>query len=217
MEKDYKVYTIRRLFKEDIPLIEKCYSRYDFLHFNPLNTEYIEQTLLSGSFWGVFCTGQITALAYIQPAEKLPFSALNAAWEITDMLNCNLADYLLRGYIWTDKSCTQQELYSAFAKLWTIQAAHMGKKNILHYLPAHTEIDFRRLFRNGFLLAGLRGLDNIVPHYIFTAPAQLKKEPVKYRHTKTCPLSDTMTISMLCEHGYTGFGTDRQNNLLLGR
>lgn len=218
MEKDYKVYTIRRLFKEHIPLIEECYSSYDFLHYNPLSTDYIEKTLLSGSFWGVFCGETVMAVTYMQPADSLPFARLNAAWEIQDLLNCNLSDYLLCGYIWIEDRCRKADIYAAITRLWTIQAVHRGKNRIVHYMPAHTDIEFRGLFDCGFCLSGLRGLDNIVPHYIFTAGAQLKMEDTQnYRDIKSCRLSDTMTISMLCEHGYKGFDIDRQQNLLFRR
>ena len=218
MEKDYRVYTIRRLFKEHLPVIIQCCSSFDFLHFNPLDMDYMEKTLLTGEIWGVFNGDEIIALTYMQQADIPPFASLNAAWEIADLLDCDLADSFLCGYLWTDGSCETGRLYSALTKLWALQAVHYGRQNIIHYMPAHIDVDFPRLFANGFRLVGLRGLDNIVPHWIFTRQAQIKTEDSKkYTDIKSCRLSDTITISMLCEHGYKGYAADRQKNLLFRR
>ena len=70
----------------------------------------------------------------------------------------------------------------------------------------------------GFELVGLRGLDNLVPHYIFTKMAEYSWNNTKaFTDVKKCVCTDTRTISMLCEHGYKGFDMDVEKNILFGR
>ena len=62
------------------------------------------------------------------------------------------------------------------------------------------------------------GLDNLVPHYIFIRNDGFAAGKVEaYEDIKKCPVTDTKTLSMLCEKGYSGFDLDLEKNLLFRR
>lgn len=218
MDSDYRVFMVRRMFMADLQLIEKVGEDFDILHFNPLKRDFIEKVMVQGSFWAVYDEDTVVAVNYIMPGDCAVFKEMTACWEISDLLGNNLSDCLICGYVWKNNEYKCKDMYGALCRLWTMQAKRLDKGVIVHYMPRSTDTDMEKLFYNGFELAGLRGLDNLVPHYIFTRPSEMKKRAVEiYRDIKSCRSTDTLNISKLCEKGYRGFDIDRQENLIFRR
>ncbi len=215
MENDYKLFEVHRMFKEDKKLIKNCYSEYDFLHYNPVNDEFLDRIFIDGSFWGIFEGEKVAALSYMLLPQSKLFSNLTASWEIKDLLNSNLDDYIISGYVWKSKKYENKSCYVALSKLWEIWRIKKKKKGIIHYMPAHIKVDFESLFNENFELIGLRGLDKLVPHYIFVK--NIYDEKLSIEKTLECPLSDTKEISKLCEHGYRGYEITAGQNILFRR
>ena len=125
---------------------------------------------------------------------------------------------LLCGYMWTDEQYSGTDFYAPVSKLWIQQAHRRNRQLLLHYMPLHISFDMENLLNSGFELVGLRGLDNLVPHCIFTKMADYcPKNTKNFTHIVKCHLKDTKTISMLCEHGYKGFDMDVEKNILFRR
>ena len=204
--KDYNLYRVDRIFKEDTELIRKCYSEYDFLHFNPVNDEFIEKVLIDGSFWKITEGSKTVALTWMIPFES-DAVPVYAKWEISDLLDVDEKSTMLCGYTWISKDYLDRNCTDALANLWSMQGYKKRMKHIIHYMPAHVEIDFESLFKNEFNLVGLRGLDKLVPHYIF----------MKTEKEKEVPLTDTKEISRLCEHGYKGYEITTDKTILFRR
>ena len=218
MEKDCTVFTIRRLFKEDMEKIKEYSSNFDFLHFNPLNEEYIWHIMLEGAVWAVFDGQKVVSVTYLLPADSTAFTQLNAAWNVIDLLDCSLENTLLCGYVHTDSSYADRDIYTALSNLWTVQAARRGRSQMIHFMPAHIDFDLERLLNAGFELVGLRGLDNLVPHYIFTKAVSFEKIKTQPgQQVEKCKITETKIISMLCEHNYRGFDMDVEKNILFRR
>ena len=218
MEQDYKVFTLRRLFKEDMEQIHRYGRCFDSCYFNPFTEDYIWQIMLSGAFWAVYDGEKAVALTYILPADSPAFTALDAAWHMVDIMDCSLENSLLCGYVWVAQGYTHRDFYSPITRLWLHQAQRRGRQLLVHYVPAQWDFDMENLLNNGFDLVGLRGLDNLVPHYIFTRVATFgKRNTDSWTDIKRIPLADTKTVSMLCERGYKGFDLDVEKNILLGR
>ena len=218
MEQDYRVFTIRRLFKEDGELIERYTNCFANLYFTPFTEDYIWQIFLQGAFWAVFEGEKLAALTYILPADSPAFSALDAYWHIEDLLGCSMENTLLCGYMWTDEKYSGTDFYAPVSKLWVQQAHRRNRQLLVHYMPAHMSFDMENLLNSGFDLVGLRGLDNLVPHYIFTKMADYGTRDTKsFTDIVKCQQKDTKTISKLCEHGYKGFDMDVEKNILFGR
>ncbi len=215
----YNYLTVKRLWLEDRDDINKCYKNFDFLHFNPLSRDRIEDILIDGEVWGVYEGEKIAACSVFITADKKRFSDLNACWNLQDLLEDDLSDYLICGYVWTEPGYDKNAVYSAFSKLWQAAALKKGKKQVLHYIPAHINFDIGGLFDCGYGLVGLRGFDKLVPHYIFTAPRGMDKTEYIIRDKKICRLTDTKEISKLCEHKFTGVALDdsRQNIIFTNR
>lgn len=218
MEKENRVYKIRRLFRQDMDLIQTYCHSYDFLYFNPFTEDYIWQVLLQGAFWAVYENEKPVAVTYILPLDSPAFTSLDASWHFADLLACSAENTLLCGYVWADDTCADTDFYSPLTRLWSMQAARRGRSLLVHYMPAHVYFCIGRLLQNGFELKGLRGLDNLVPHYIFAKTASYNQRNINlYTDIEKCPQADTRKISMLCEHGYKGFDMDVEKNILFGR
>ena len=218
MEKENTVFTIRRLFKEDMVLINRYCESFSHMYFNPLTEDYVWHILLQGAFWAVYQGAVPVAVTYVLPADSPAFASLDAAWHLQDLLDCSGENTLLCGYVWTDENCADVDFYSPLVRLWSVQGTRRGRSMLVHCMPADKNGDIGPLLYNGFGLRGLRGLDNLVPHYIFTKQAELNCRKTEiYHEIKTCPFSDTKTISQLCEKGYTGFDMDVEKNILFRR
>ena len=92
-------------------------------------------------------------------------------------------------------------------------AAAKSKSNVVFYTPVSFGVDFKTLFENGFLLKGLRGLDNLVAHYIFYG--EFSAEEKSYVEKYHAKITDTKEISKLCEKGFVGFAL-RNGEILFG-
>ena len=212
MKKDYKLFKVHRLFKEDTKLILDCYSDYDFLHFNPVNEKFVDKVFIYGSFWRILDGDTTVALTWMLPFENEAVPEY-AKWEIEDLLGLNPKETMICGYIWINQNYKDRNCTDALAKLWSMTGYRKNMKNVIHYAPAHVEIDFESLFKNNFELVGLRGLDKLVPHYIFIENNKTK-EKIK---EKEAPLTDTKEISKLCENGYKGYEITTYKNILFRR
>ena len=218
MEQDWRVFTIRRLFKEDMADIQQYGRYFSGLYFNPFCEEYIWQIMLEGAFWAVCHKENIVAITYVLPADSTAFTKLSASWHIVDLLDCSLENTLICGYLWVKDEYTETDFYSALTKLWLQQAERRGRQMMIHYMPAGMVFDMENLVYSGFDLVGLRGLDNLVPHYIFVKYASFERRNTnEYRDIKTVSSTDTKAISMLCEKGYKGFDITVEKNILFGR
>lgn len=212
---DNRTFTIRRLFKNDTPLIEKAFSHFDFLHYNPMNSRNILPVLVCGQLWGAFDGDVMVGCTWLVPADSRFFTDSTAFWEISDLVNNDLSDYMVAGYVWQNDDYSDYPIYSAFCRLWVMQAAKLGKTMVVHYSPRHINTDMGRLFENGWQLKGLRGLDKLVPHFIFVKKAEFTNKEIQIpRNTKNCPLSDTKQLSKMCEQGWTAVSLDKEQNLL---
>ncbi|MEG1862290.1 MAG: hypothetical protein RR198_01655 [Oscillospiraceae bacterium] len=213
-----KSFKVRRLFKQDVDLIENSFSYYDRLHFNPVTRQFILNVLLCGEFWGVFHNGKIVGATWLFKGEEEFFRTYNAKWEIEDLLNKDLKDCLICGYIWCDEEYKNQGIWQLCSRLWRMQGAKTEKKFMVHYTCAHCYCDFNSLFEDGFSLVGLRGLDNIVPHYIFTGKITFKAAPIySTKRVERVPMEDTKQLSQLLEQGYKGVHLDKENNFCMIR
>ena len=210
-----EVFTLRRLLKEDMPLAQKAFSDFDFLHYNPARRQNMEHILLEGQLWGAFCGERLVGCTGLMPADSRFFRHSTACWEITDLLGVDMADCMTAGYVWQEKDCEKSGLYGAFCRLWLIQAERCAKSMVVHYSPRHIYTDMERLFCAGWRLKGLRGLDKLVPHYIFVKKTEFTIREIKIpRDRKICPLSDTKQLSALCEQGWAAVSLDKEQNLL---
>ncbi|MBQ3008659.1 MAG: hypothetical protein IJD80_03625, partial [Oscillospiraceae bacterium] len=165
MTDKHKVFTVRRLFRCDSEIVGRCYEEFDFLHFNPVGKSRIESIFAQGQIWGAFDGDRIIACSYMLRADAPFFTQLDAYWEISDLLDDSLEDFLVAGYVWIDSEYRDYPVYAAMSKLWNITAMKKGLGKVLHCVPAHIYFSMGELFESGFLLCGLRGLDKLVPHY----------------------------------------------------
>jgi len=211
MNDRYRVFNVRRLFMDDIDKAVECYKCYDFLHLNPVDRQFLTHVMLCGQLWAVFDGEKMVGCSYMLPAQCKAFAQLNAAWEISDLLDDDLTDYLVCGYIWADESMKNKNIYSALCRLWHAVAPDMNKSMLLHYTPAHTWLSMPELLHSGMKLVGLRGLDKLVPHYIFTGTVGKFTMTENKSDTKYCHLSDTKMLSRLCEHGWHGVDISDDN------
>ncbi|MBR6610386.1 MAG: hypothetical protein IKK99_09260 [Oscillospiraceae bacterium] len=218
MEREYRTLTIRRLFIEDMPWIEKYAACFDGLFFNPLSEKLLPGVFVQGAFWAV-CDGEIpVAVTYILDADSHSFAQSAAGWHLTDLLGEKAGHCLVCGYLWTDEQYSHIDLYTPITKLWMIQAERKNKTILVHLVPSRFGADFEKLFYNDFQLIALRGLDNLVPYWIFTRKTDVGTEKtLPYEDVKKCPLSDTKGLSQLCEKGYRAFDMDMEKNLLFRR
>ncbi len=218
MEKEYWTFTIRRLFIPDMPLIEKYAAGYDRLFFNPLSADLLPDVFVQGAFWAVFDGDLPVAVTYTLEADSPVFEQSGSSWHLNDLTGEKARYCLVCGYLWTNERYGHIDLYTPVTKLWLMQAERKNKSILVHFVPAELGIDFEKLFYNNFQLIALRGLDNLVPHWIFIRNIDVETDRVPvYEDVKTCPLSDTKGVSCLCEKGYRAFDMDVEKNLIFRR
>lgn len=213
-----KKITVRRLFKQDIDDILKCYKKYDSLLFNPVDSTFICNVLLCGEFWGAYHGGQLIACCYFFPLESDFFKAGASHDAITDFI-AQPEKYMLMGYIGTnfdilsfdDKQYFEGKLncanglYTAFMNIVQSQTFRRGFKYIIHILPVKTARNIKCIFDAGYSLIKMRGLEKLVPHYIF-AKAVFPCEDIYRTDSESegvhAAFSDTKKVSALLESGY---------------
>lgn len=207
-----RAFKIRRLFKSDIDVIMQSFEYLQNLHFNPVNPIFVSQVLMAGEWWGVFDKEKMIACTWLFGADSAFFKSYNALWEVSDLLDDDLKSYMVCGYVSCLEEYRSYAVYRALCKLWNIQGSKHGKKYLVHYACAHNWCDFDALFAENFAMAGLRGLDNLVPHYIFTKKVSFKNIPVRLNDIQEkVPFDDTKQISKLLEHKYRAVATDDSN------
>lgn len=212
----FRTFKIRRLLKPDMDVIGRYRRQFDFLHHNPLSDEAVSQIMTFGEFWGVFDKGRCVSCTCIFQ-RSTPFFARSAAvWQLQDMWEKIPEEMQVCGYLWVEKGYQPEIFFRAAAKLWTARRGENGAKLLVYMHPAHIDISMSGLFREGFLLEGLRGMDNLVPHWIFVKTPDSEDMHVR-QEEKICPASDTKAVSRLCEHGYAGWAVDEKNNILFRR
>ncbi|MEG1050146.1 MAG: hypothetical protein RSE24_06355 [Oscillospiraceae bacterium] len=209
MTTDYKLsgtkIFIRRLFKQDIDLIIHCYETFDTLYFNPMTPTFANELLLRGEIWGAFVGSKIVGCCYFFNANSEFFKAYNAYDVVADFTD-NLEKYLYMGYIYADTEYVSGGIYQAFYNIAQVQGFRQGEKYILHSVPAKIPCDLHLLFENGFKLVKLRGMDNLVVHYIFVK--SLFTGDVIYNTndytTQLVCVENTKMLSKYLEHSYCG-------------
>ena len=210
-----KIYTVRRLLSPQLDELEKCYSAFDFLHINPYKKDFLENVMLHGRIWGIYDSGKLFSCCCFFPGDMPFFADSGARWNIKDLLATETDRYLVMGYVWTDKEYENEKTLSLFARLAQDIALRSGIEKVLHCSAAHINTDMGQLISAGYRLAGLRGLDKLVPHYIFVSAPENKKHPSsKENEIKKCPSSNTKELSSLCEKGWRGTGIDGEGNII---
>lgn len=213
-----KAYKIRRLFRESRRDILKIYSGFDRTFFNPVSREFINRCTIDGEFWGVFSGEKLVSCIYFMPARSARFQSFNAAWERQDLLGGDMGDWAVCGYIAPRQELAEKSIYRAFLKLAKVYGQKIGARNLLYYTPVKLYCPWQRLLENGFVLKGLRGLDNAVANYIFTGRALLNYGGRReYSQDIKCHLTDTKQLSARLEHGYVGHRLSENNEIILGR
>ena len=209
---------MRRLFKQDTESIINCYKKYDRLYYNPVNEEFIYNVLLYGEIWGAFYNSKLIACCYFFPLGSDFFKNSATLSSLSDFIP-EPSQYMYMGYIGTDFKKLENEekqffnkelsasngLYSAFLNIVHMQTFRSGLKYILHCMPVKMCCSTEPLFSSGYSLIKLRGLDNLVVHYIF-AKAVFPCENIYYTDKdspcETANAKDTKTVSALLESGY---------------
>ncbi|MBR2028748.1 MAG: hypothetical protein IKA10_07185 [Oscillospiraceae bacterium] len=209
---------MRRLFKQDSDNIINCYKKYDRLYYNPVNEKFIYDVLLYGEIWGAFKDGKMIACCYFFPAESDFFKDSNTFSSLSDFI-ADPSGYMYMGYIGTDfrhlsddeKQFFRDEmsapngLYTAFLNVVYMQTFRQGLKYILHSIPLKMCYGLEPLFSAGYTMIKLRGLDNLVVHYIF-AKAVFPCENIYCTdagcESRNVKAKDTKAISALLEGGY---------------
>lgn len=218
---------IRRLFKQDTADILSCYEEYNTLFHNPVSAEYLENIFLCGEIWGAYLGGSIIGCCYYFPMDSGFFRNTAFGSALADFTDCT-GKYYFMGYmgikhknISCGSNCsnvpTESGLYQAFSNVAQMQAFRRGLKYIMHACPVKKSRCAETLFCCGYSLIKIRGLENLVVHYIYVKPVfneeniygtDFNSEPLK-----VC-LSDTKKVSALLENGYCGVDYSKAENLL---
>jgi len=232
MNKDYcltgtKV-VIRRLFKQDFEDILSCYEEYKLLYHKPINTGFMENIFLYGEIWGAYLKDNIIGCCYYFPVNSEFFSSSAFCEALKDFIS-NSEKYFYMGYVGIkhgmmstcDPECpnrpTESGLYQAFMNIAQMQAFRRGFKYIIHASPVKLRQCSETFFTGGYNLIKIRGLENLVVHYIFAKPV-FSEENIYETDTTAPPkkilLEDTKKISALLENGYCGVDYSKNDNTM---
>lgn len=217
MAKDFamlgKKIFIRRLFKQDIDIIMDCYASFDSLYFNPMTPVFASEVLLYGEFWGAFLEDKIVGCCYFFNGGAEFFKKYNTYEAIADFTE-NMEQYIFLGYIYTDKEYKNVGIHKAFYNVAQIQGFHQCARYILHITPIKLSCNLQAVFESDFKLVRLRGLDNLVVHYVFAK--SLYVDDYLYVTTDNTPqivsTSNTKTLSKYLEHRYCGVDVFQDDN-----
>lgn len=223
---------IRRLFRQDMSDILSCYEQYKKLYYNPVNETFILNTLLYGEIWGAYVNNNIIACCYYLPLDSSFYAQSSSYSAIADFTE-NTEKYFLMGYVgikgelyetdYIENPCAPTEggLYHSFLNIAQMQGFRRGHKYIIHPMPVKLDFDIETLFRCGYKLVKIRGLENLVVHYIF-AKAVFNEEDIycvdSVEIAETAELNDTKKASALLESGYICVDLcKKENNLYFKR
>ncbi len=199
----YKVYFVRRLLKSDKDDILKAYSYLNKTFFNPVDDEFVENIFLKGEFWGVFLKEELIAATWLFKASEEFYKNSNEYWNIKDILNEDLEDVFICGYIYNKNQ--SEEIYALFLNLFNMQSIKQNKKTLIHLLRAQEYNFIQPIFKEKFQLMALRGIENITPHYVFKRESGFKNKEDEKNTYKKVNIQNTKEISKLLEKGHIGY------------
>lgn len=208
-EKSKKIYKVTRLKENEKEILNEAYKDYRKLFFYPFTGDMTDEIFIFGDFWLV--RGEENRVFCVFPPMIPSFKNSLAYWEIHDLIGDEFENRLVMGYVGGNMGANS----SSFAAILqgVKLAAAKSKSNVVFYTPVSFGADFKTLFENGFLLKGLRGLDNLVAHYIFYG--EFSTEEKLYVEKYRAKITDTKEISKLCEKGFVGFAL-RNGEILFG-
>lgn len=219
---------IRRLFKSDTENIISCYSRYSELYHNPVNREFLENVFICGEIWGAYLGDMLIGCCYYFPADSSFFGKTEFFGILKDIIPSIESHYFM-GYVGIkyDKVCrdnhssgnmpTENGLYQTFVNIAQMQAFRRGYKYILHTSPVKLNLPFEVFFVLGCTLVKMRGLENLVVHYIFTKAVMGEENIYESDANTVCEkvcIGNTKKISALLESGYCGVDYSDKDKLL---
>ena len=211
----YTTFTVRRVFTEELERIVQLYSSYNRFHCNIYRETFIKQVMLCGQVWAAYDGDIMAGCCCLFPGDMEMFAHTAAAWNIQEMTGIQEGKYLVLGYLAVKEGYSQKDFFPPFALLRRTAGYHRGKEQVLYLSIAHIHNHMGQTMKAGFRLAGLRGLDSLVPHYIFIAPTEMKNQrPAENQVVTKCPYTDTKEVSRLCEDGFEGYDIDSENNIL---
>ena len=229
MNKDYCLsgtkIVMRRLFKYDTDEIICCYQDYRALYHNPINKEFLENIFMFGEIWGAYFQNRLVACCYYFPLDSVFYKSTPSYSAIADFLD-DTDKYFYMGYVGfsncfaeiPDDCDTEGGIYQAFLNIAQMQAFRRDLKYVIHPVPVKISSHTEKLFACGYSLIKMRGLENLVVHYIFVK-AVFNEENI-YEIQKLIPdekisLENTKKVSALLENGYFGIDYSKDDNMLL--
>ncbi len=156
-----------------------------------------------GEWWGVFLDENLIAISWLHSINESFFTINNSYWNIKDILNNDLNEVMVCGYIYSKEK--NDEIYSLFLNLFNMQSLKKEKSVIVHFLRFEENWGINPLFKQNFKLRALRGVENITPTYIFLKKASLKNKIENKKIVKKIDIKNTKEISKLLENEYIGY------------
>ena len=201
-----------------------CFEEYKNLYYTPVCPDFVENVFLCGEIWGAYLNNNIVACCYYFPLNS-SFFATSDFCTALKLFIPNAEKYYFMGYVGmkkelvsTDRNCrdmpTADGLWQAFANVAQMQAFRRGLKYTVHCAAVKVGCPLETVFTAGYRLIKMRGLGNLVVHYIF-AKAVVADEDI-YETDRTNPpvtadISDTKKVSALLESGYCGVDFDNKS------
>lgn len=226
MNKDYYLsgtkIVMRRLFKCDIEEILNCYKDYKKLYYNPINKDFLDHIFMCGEIWGSFFRSELIGCCYYFPIDSAFFKKSASYDAIADFLECT-EKYYYMGYVGfrSDSSLKKEDsdvyggIYQAFLNIAQMQAFRCNYKYILHTIPIKISEYKEKLFACGYSLIKLRGLENLVVHYVFAKSVFNDENIYKTQHDteiEKVSAENTKKVSALLENGYFGIDYSKKEN-----
>ena len=208
---------MRRLFKWDVQDIVRCYSSYNSLFYNPVDSRFVENVFLQGEFWGAFVKDSLVACCCFFPLDSSFYRQDRSYDYLADFITLP-QDCLAVGYVALDEEKIKKyfaetefapvvrTIYTAYLNTAQMQAFRQGFRYIVHCVPFKKADDVSHILRCGYRLLKLRGLEKLVVHYIF-AKAVFPCDSIDFCTTQQVLLKDTKKVSALLENGYLAFDT----------
>ena len=233
MDKNYSVagnkMQIRRMFKHDIDEILNIYSQYSSLYHNPVNPVFINDVLLNGEIWGIYIDNSLSACCYFFPL-KSKFYQNSAFYQSIADFTQEPEKYFFMGYVGISEEIRnknsrenfQKTIYALFLNIAQMQAFRYGFKYVMHCMPIKMSQCMPCMFSEKFSLIKLRGLENLVVHYIFSKPIYCGENTMAtdIEHTEKISAKNTKILSKMLEHGYYAadiINIDREPVFLLNK
>ena len=204
-----KKITVRRLFKQDIDIILNSFKEYEKLYYTPITPVFIYEVLLYGEFWAAFNGDEVVGCTYFFNPSKSFFKSTHTYYAISDAIGNSLDNYLLLGYTYVHDEYKNSGVYSMFYRLAALQAIRQGLERLVYCTPVKIPSNIDDVFKNGFLLKKIRGLDNLVVHYIFEKSLTQPCKFINSDKDELIPSEQTYTISKLLEMGLVASAVQR--------